>query len=66
VLADSLDLSPQVRVQVVEGMKRQVDVLAGSGSDVAADVVILCEHPAAGVLDDENLLSPQELLADDE
>jgi hypothetical protein len=65
--ADAPDLLPQVGLEVGERVERQVDVGAGLLDQVPMHVVVLeREQPAAGVLDDDDLLGAEQVLTDDQ
>src|SRR6476660_1949116 len=64
---DPADLLAQVVLEVRERVEGEVDVGAGLRDEIAVDVVVLeREHPAAGVLDHDDLFGAEEVLADDE
>jgi hypothetical protein len=64
--ADPIDLRTQIGFELVERAERQINVGARSGRNVPPDLVITeGEHPAARMLDDNDLLGAKKLLADD-
>src|SRR2546425_4132812 len=67
VRLDPVDLCAQVAVEIGKGQERQVDLLARPSGKVGADLLVPeGQHAAASVLDDDDLLGPQEVLADHE
>src|SRR5215471_2504464 len=54
-----------VRVQVAEGLERERGPDAGVGLDLGLDVVVVeGEHAAAGVMDEDDLVRPEQSLGD--
>ena len=67
MLADPLDLRDEVRLEIGERLERQVDDRAGRLRELRAHIgVVERQHTAAGVLDDDDLPGPEEVLADDQ
>ena len=61
-----LDLGAKVRLEIRERVEHKVDIGAGLGCDPPSDGFILeGQHPAAGVLHDDDLIGAEQMLADD-
>lgn len=64
---DPLDLGPEVRFEIGECVKGEIDVDPCRLGDRSADRrIVEGQHAAAGVFDDDDLLGSEEVLADHE